>query len=208
MRKSFENAIMIIKRALKGLMRRYLGTQIIKIHYLGKKIVPLNSDVDRLVRPLSFDDFLVGDKEEFTPAKLEVIQERFQDKSYKAFGIKENDQLIYSCWISFEKLGIPIVINNPIRLKQQQGYLEDMYCSISARGKGLHTKMISYCLSRLYDYGKTEGIITIIDGNVPALKASIKSGMNDIGVFYCGRILWRPFCTLSDKTKSIFDSKL
>lgn len=193
---------------IKGLMRRFGGTQIIKVHYLGMRIIPKKTDLDDVVRVLNYDDFLLGDKEEFTPAKLEMIKKRFEDDSYKAFGIIENNKLIYSCWISLKILGLPVVLKEQKQLGPEQGYLEDAYCSIKARGRGMHTKMISYRLSRLFDYGKKDGIITVLDGNLPALKANLKSGMKDIGVFYCGKILWQPFCTLTKKKKSFFDKQI
>ena len=197
-----------MNNVIKSIIRRFFGTQIIKVHYLGKKIVPTKTDVDDLVRELKYDDFLLGDKEEFTTAKLEVIKKRYGDESYKAFGIIENNKLIYSCWISLKILGLPVILKDKIILGPEQGYLEDAYCSLQTRGRGFHTKMISYRLSRLYDNGKKYGVITVLNGNIPALKANIKSGMKDLGVFYCGKFFWRPFCTLSGKKKAHFDAQI
>lgn len=197
-----------MNKVIKGLLRRFIGTQLIKVHYLGKSINPRTTDVDGLVKELEYDDFLLGDKEEFTPAKMDVIKSRLADNNYKAYGIIENNKLIYSCWISLEIIGLPVVLKDKILLGAEQGYLEDAYCSVLARGRGLHTKMITYRLSRLSDFGKKEGIITVLDGNVPALKANLKSGMKDLGVFYCGKILWRPFCTLTTQKKAKFDANI
>lgn len=198
----------LIKKVFKGLIRRFLGTQILKVHYLGKRIVPQDTDWGSLVKPLEYNDFLLGDKEEFTPAKLEVIRRRFEDKSYKAYGIIENNILIYSCWISLVTLGLPTVLDEPLQLSEEQGYLEDDYCSVHARGRGIHTKMIAYRLYELYRIGRKVCITTVMDGNIAAIKANLKNGMKDLGVFYCGRIFWRPFCTLSPRKKIEFDSKL
>lgn len=196
-----------IKKISNGLMRRFLGTQIIKVHYLGRKIVPQTTDVDDLVKPLEYNDFLLGDKEEFTAEKLEIVKKRLDDNTYKAYGIIEDNKLIYSGWISLEKIGLPVILKDEIHLNEYQGYLEDAFCSLNSRGKGIHSKMISYRLSRLFELGKKEAIVTVIEGNTPSLKAEMKNGMKDLGVFYCGKILWRPFCTLSKK-KKLFDTKI
>ena len=196
------------KKIIRGVLRRYFGTQIIKVHFLGQNITPQKTDVDELVKQLEFDDFLIGDKEEFTSEKLDVIKRRLNDNTYKAYGIVENGKLVYSCWISLEKLGLPVVLKDQILLEETQGYLEDAYCSVQARGRGYHTKMITYRLSRLHDYGKQKGVITVIDGNIPALKANVKSGMKDVGVFYCGKLLGKSFCTLTKEKRAQFDSKI
>ena len=198
----------LLKRAFNGFLRRYLGTQVFRVHYLGRETEPRATDLDEVVKPLSIEDFLLGDKEEFTPGNIEVIKNRFGDNSYRAYGVIENQKLIYSSWISLEKLGLPVVLKEGLQLADEQGYIEDSYCSVQARGRGIHTRMISYQLSRLYDYGKKSAVVTVIEGNIPALKANLKNGMIDLGVFYCGKILWRPFCSLSKEKKAMFDSKL
>lgn len=202
------NKGLTIKKIFNGVLRRFLGTQIMKVHYLGTKTRSSSTDIDELVKPLEYNDFLLGDKEEFTEEKLKAVKEKFSDDSYKAFGIIDKGILIYSCWLSLKQLGLPVVLRNPILLNNDQSYLEDAYCSVSARGQGLHTKMITYRNSQSFILGKRESVITVLDGNIPALKANLKSGMKDLGVFYCGRILGRPFCTLTPKKKAKFDSKI
>ena len=197
-----------IKKIFNGLIRRFLGTQIQKVHYLGTMVLPQHSDVDSLVKPLEYNDFLLGDKEEFTPAKLDIISRRLEDKSYKAYGIIENDTLIYSCWISLETLGLPVLLNEPLKLGSEEGYLEDDYCAIKSRGRGIHTQMIAYRLNELYRMGRKVCITTVMDGNIAAIKANLKNGMKELGVFHCGRVFWQPFCTLTPKKKLQFDSNL
>ena len=197
-----------MKRLIKGFLRRYLGTQVIKVHYLGRRIDIDDTYVDDIVSSLKYDDFLLGDTEEFTSAKLEGIKKKFADDTYKAYGILENGTLIFSCWISLKKIGLPVIATSSICLNNDQGYLEDDFCRVEYRGRGFQKRMIRYRLSQLADLGKSEAIVTVIDGNIPSLRAYLKSGMKDLGVFYCGKLLWRPFCTLTYKKKSFFDSKI
>lgn len=198
----------MIKKIFVSLMRRAFGFQLYKVHYLGRNIVPTATPIDNRVRQLKYDDFLLGEKEVFNDEKLSLIANRLQSNTYKAYGIIENNRLVYSCWISLENLGLPVVLKHPIQVGKQQGYLEDAYCSVIARGQGLHTAMIPYRLSRLAEYGKNVGIITVLDGNIPALKANLKSGMIDLGTFYCGKVFWKPFCTLTKQKKAQFDTHI
>lgn len=187
---------------IKIVSSKYLKTRIIKLHYLKAHIdyQKAKTEIEKLqleVRELTYEDFLLGDKAVFCGKKLELIRKRYNDHSYRAYGIVSTNLLIYSTWISLEKLGLPV--KSKFRLNADEGLLEDSYCHPTARGKGLHGKMNFYRLSKLFEFGKTKCIAIVLNGNIPAFKVQFKSGFEELGVFYAGEILGIPFTTLKKK---------
>ena len=192
----------MIKKIFKGILRRVFKTSVLKIHYLELEI-DINKTLQLLegfdlsrVKELSYDDFLLGNKEQFTLDKLAVLKDRFQSGEYKAYGIIEDGCLVYSAWLSLRTLGLP-VNTNPIYLDDDEGYLEDAYCDPKARGRGLHNYMNNYRVMKIYEMGRHKAIVTVLDGNVPALKTQKKSGFQDLGCFYCGKLFGKEFNTLN-----------
>lgn len=185
---------------VKAILLRFLRTEWYKMHYLR-----LNIDLgiieeklrnfDLNVQPLSLDMVLQGDKNVFQGEKLELYKKRITDSFYHGYGIMENGQLIYSTWFSTDNLGLPIIAKR-IPLLPNEGLLEDSYCAPSARGRGLHGKMNFFRLKKLHELGKDRVLAIVLDGNVPAMKVQMKSGFEELGVFYIGRILGVKFCTL------------
>lgn len=193
---------------IKLLVYVFLGTDWTKWHYLrlNTNINEVNKnlkDFDLEVFPLKLSHIAKGDQNVFTGIKLETYKKRFEDSCYFGYGIEENNKLIYSTWISIGNLGLPGV-SKPIPLLPNEGLLEDSYCAPSARGRGLHGKMNFYRLKKLYEKGKDRILAIVMDGNVPAMKVQMKSGFEELGTFYIGKILWIPFCTLNKKK---FDNK-
>lgn len=192
----------VIKIALK----KAFQIEIMKFHYLKIKLdydllkMQLK-DFDLKVKELTCNDFLLGDKSVFQGKKMEVIKKRFDDPTYKSYGIVENGVLIYSAWISLEKFGLPVKSN--IKLKPTEGYLEDDFCHPAFRGQGIHSKMNIYRKVKLCEFGKEDCLITILDGNLPAINTQIKSGARDLGCFYAGKIFGISFVKLN---KSKYDS--
>jgi GNAT superfamily N-acetyltransferase len=192
-----------IKDILRSFKLKYLNIEIYKLHYL-KINININDiicelhDFDLNVKELSYEDFLLGDKTVFFGKKMLIIKQRLEDSSYKAYGIIQNDILLYSAWISLEKLGLPVESN--IRLNKNEGLLEDAYCHPKARGRGIHQKMVPYRLFKLYEFGKREAIAIVLNGNAPAYKALNKAGFKDIGIFYACRLFGIPYVFL-DKNK-------
>lgn len=199
---------MKISNIYKGFLRRILKTQIGKIHYLR-----LNIDIDKVnkaldgfdlpVKELTYEDFLKGDKSVFSGKKLDLVKNRLQDPYYKAYGIIENNRLIYSTWISLKQLGLTIKLKDPIVMASDEGLLEDSYCDPIARGRGLHGKMNNYRIKKLYELGKRRVIALVLDGNTPALKVQKKCGFEELGTFYCGYLFGQNYLTLK---KSKYDN--
>lgn len=184
---------------LKIISGRLLKTYCYKMHYLvldinideiQKKLI----DFDLPVKVLEYEDFLLGDPAVFTVHKLKGVARRLNDGSHKAYGIIENDKLIYSTWISFKELSLPVDIK--YTLPSNEGLLEDSYCNKEARGRGLHFKMNLFRICKLHELGKNRVIVIVLSGNTPAFKVQLKSGFREIGTFHCGRILGKPFSTL------------
>ena len=194
--------------AVKFFLSRYCATEWRKMHYLR-----LNSDIDVLneklqgfdldVLPLTLDMVLKGDDSVFKGAKLDLYKKRLQDPTYYGYGIMEDGKLIYSTWFSTDNLGLPLITKR-IPLLPNEGLLEDSYCAPSARGRGLHGKMNFFRLKKLHELGKDRVLAIVLDGNVPAMKVQMKSGFEELGVFYLGRIFGIKFCTLK---KSKYDAK-
>jgi len=196
---SFKDLVLIF-------LRKYTGTQVGKIHYMRLNIdlertKSMLTDFNLRVKELCYEDFLLGDKTVFNGKKLELVKNRLLDDNYKAYGIIENGKLIYSTWYSTKILGLPIQ-TKPIPLLSNEGLLEDSYCDPVARGRGLHSQMNHFRIFKLYESGKTRVLALVLDGNTPALRVQLKSGFEELGTFYCGRILGFNFHTLK---KSKYD---
>lgn len=197
-----------LKAALKYVCAHYLGTEYNKAHYLRlnidlDKINKVLADFDLDVKELDYEDFLKGDPNVFKGAKMELYKTRCSDPTYKAYGIIENNKLIYSTWISLHKMGM-VVERKEEYLAPNEGYLEDSYCDPVARGRGFHSKMNNYRIMKIHEAGKNRVIAIVQDGNVPAMKVQLKSGFEEIGQFYHGYIFGIKFNTLR---KSKFDDK-
>lgn len=186
--------------------RRVLRIQFGKIHYLRLKI-----DIDEVnrrlagfdlpVKELTYDDFLLGNREVFTSAKLSLLKKRLDDSNYRAYGIIENGRLIYSTWISLERLGLSVNTRN-ILLNPEEGLLEDSFCDYSARGRGIHGAMNFWRIRKLHELGKNIVLAMVLDGNTPAMKVQLKSGFKEVGCFYNGYFMGIKINTLH---KSRFD---
>ena len=196
------------KNAWGFFLHRILHISIGKEHYLR-----LNIDIEKLntelegfnlpVKELVYEDFLKGDKTVFHGKKLEIVRERLNDPSYKCYGILEEGKLVYSTWISLERLGLS-VNTKPIYLLPNEGLLEDSYCAPAARGRGLHSKMNFYRIKKLYELGRNRVLVMVLEGNTPAFKVQFKSGMEDLGTFYNGYLFGFKINTLK---KEKFDGK-
>lgn len=141
------------------------------------------------VRPLTYDDFLLGDKSNFTPSKLKIIKDRFINKEqYTAYGIVSNGQLIYSCWTYRKEL----ILSYGIRLPMEEDVLfMDDYCLPEYRGQRIHTQMNFYRLEQLYNMKNKKVAVLVHVYNKPALRSQITAGFtikNKILVFKIGEI--------------------
>ncbi len=207
-----KNASGVFKYGLKDILNyiklNILHTCCYKEHYLRLNI---NPDVieenlkgfDLEVLPLTLDMVLTGDKNVFKGEKLELYKERLQDPAYHGYGIMEEGKLIYSTWFSTDNLGLPLITKR-IPLLPNEGLLEDSFCAHEARGRGIHGKMNFFRLKKLHELGRDRVIAIVLDGNVPAMKVQLKSGFEELGVFFIGKIFGIRYNTLR---KEKFDNK-
>lgn len=197
-----------IRGAWDFFCHRIIKTYLIKAHYLRLDIDPekldaLMNSFDLNPKELIFEDFLLGDRTVFRGEKLELYKQRFRDPTYKAYGIIENNRLVYSTWISYHRVGMSIE-TNPVYLAPNEGYLEDSYCAPFARGRGLHGKMNNFRIRKIWESGRNRVIAIVQDGNIPAFKVQFKSGLEELGTFFHGYILGIKVNTLK---KEKFDGK-
>ena len=197
-----------IRGAWSFVCHRIIKTYLVKAHYLRMIIDPVSIDnkmkgFDLDVKELSYDNFLNGDPNVFTGAKMELYKQRFKDPTYKAYGIIDNGRLVYSTWISFHHLGMSVE-TKPVYLEPNEGYLEDSYCDPIARGRGLHSKMNIFRIHKIYESGRNRVIAIVQEGNIPAFKVQLKSGLEEIGSFYHGFVFGFKVNTLN---KEEFDRK-
>jgi len=174
------------------------------IHYLKTEIDydKIKTDLKQLeldAKELGYEDFLLGNPNEFTPRKLKLIKERFESSTFKCYGYINNETLAYSTWISLHNIELPLISKKYI-LSEDEGFLEDSYSHPSYRGRGYHSKFNLYRMSKIYELGKKYCLVFVVDGNIPAMKVQQKCGFYDVGCFKVGKIFGIPFTTFN-KTK-------
>lgn len=144
------------------------------------------------VRHLSYNDFLLGDKDYFTNKKLQLIKDRLQNDNYIPYGIINNKKLIYSYWL-LTKGSTIISPHINYHLRNDEFLLLDAYCTPSARGNGLHATVSAYLCLEANQMGKTKGIVIVVKGNIPAQKVQLKCGLNMIFDYYVLTIFGKTF---------------
>lgn len=123
-------------------------------------------------RELVINDFLNSDSPRYITA-----MNRFSSSGFKAFGVFGDGKLVYSCWISLNKLESHEKIISGT-LPSDSFLLIDAYCAPDARGKGIHGTMNAYRLMKGYELGKKKALAIVLHENSPALKSQIKVGFN------------------------------
>lgn len=155
------------------------------------------------VSELSFEDFEKGDPSVFTKRKLEMIGKRFEDGGYRAYGIMEDGELIYSCWLSLRWLDSH---NKCIEglLAEDECALFDAYCSPKGRGRGIHSAMNSFRLMKAYEAGKKRSIVIILAENKPAYKSQLKTGNKVLFKFFVMNVGGKSFTNyFKKKSKTV-----
>lgn len=190
----------IFIRALRSVLYRLFRTYWFKAHVLKKKI-DINLCLEMLskknIAPLQLkkEDFLL-DSEHFDEDKMKSVENRLADASYLPYGIKEDGELIYSCWIALKYLSLPVK-RFRMELHEDEGYLEDDYTVPAARGKGIHQYMLWYRQKIIFENNRKNAVIIINDENKPALHSAMKCGFEKESHFYYGKILGIDFWTLN-----------
>lgn len=125
---------------------------------------------------LNFDDFKNADPHVFSKKKLNLIRSRFESDNFRCYGIIDNRVLVYSFWITTNKISFPSKYKKSLLLDKNEGFLEDAYCHPLYRRKGFHSKMTLYNLLQLHKLDRSKNIVLVLSENRPAYKANLKSG--------------------------------
>jgi len=150
------------------------------------------------VRRLTVDDFKTSFHKVFNEQKLDLITKRLNNDRHKGYGIFHDGHLIYSAWISTDKIIYSSSISKTTPIRSHQAILEDSYCDPDFRNKGLNTKMTLYRLSKIAEIGLTEAVSIVTVDNRPSLKTLLKCGFQRVKKISVIKILGRTFCTEKD----------
>ncbi len=169
----------VFSRGGKALLRK-IGFQAESFFLLRYIIDPeqLKQKGDALdfsdVRSLTLADLTGSDA--FSIEKKALFKSRLESNDYSCYGIKKNDILIYSTWISWKSMGYPGYFEKVDNLRTNEALLEDSYCDPRYRGKGIHYKMNIFRIQQILDSGRTEVLALVLRENLPALRVQLKSG--------------------------------
>jgi len=136
------------------------------------------------VKKLDVNDFKILTQGASHKNKINTIEGRLQDGKHICYGIFEGGKLIYSTWISTDKIIYKSPIHKTFPIESTQAILEDSYCHPDYRNKGLHSKMNLFRLKKIADMGLTEAIVVVVVDNIPAVKTQLNCG------FYKGKKIW------------------
>lgn len=199
-----------LKRTVKFFLRKIginVNSYYYMVNHIDAKARQKQFEAENLppVKVLTYDDFLKGTPEVFNEKKLTLIRQRLANGTFKAFGIVEDGQLIYSCWISLKKLesSNACVEGN---LDENEGLLVDAYCSPTARGRGLHGAMNAYRLWQISQNGKNQAVAIVLKENRPAYKSQLKVGF-EVAFTYYVITVWGKTLTNYFKRKKAYKEK-
>jgi hypothetical protein len=169
----------IVPRIFKSLLRRF-GIQTETFYLLGCEIN--KGDISRKMEAYDFTDVLelsfddLDRSEAFSVDKKTLFAKRLNSNDYSCYGIKDNDELVYSTWISWKYMSYPGTFKKSELLTAEEALLEDSYCSPDYRGKGFHSKMNLFRMQKIAERGKSSILALVLKENSPALKVQLKSG--------------------------------
>lgn len=172
----FKNSI---NRVFKKLLR-YIGIKIecyiyykqeIEIHLIER----VNINPKYIIRKLQYNDYMFSKGLQFDDFKLAIFKKRFEDKFYEAFGVYDNDKLIYSTWISTKDVEISVNTLG-LELEEDEALLLDIITHPEYRRQGLHNFMNIFCLERIMELNKTKAVVLVLKENIPARKSQERSG--------------------------------
>lgn len=126
------------------------------------------------IQELTIDDLKASGS--FSEQKKSLFQVRLKSKEYSCYGIKQEDEIVYSTWISWSTMGYPSYFNKNEKLQQNEALLEDSFCHPTQRGKGLHSKMNLFRMQTINKKGRSKVLALVLKENTPALNVQLKSG--------------------------------
>lgn len=159
------------------------------------------------VKKLSYSDFLLGEKSIFNEKKLNLIKCRFsQENDYVAYGIVENNMLLYSCWIGLKYFETSSAIVSD-KLKEDEFLLLDAYCNPLARGRGIHTSMNAYRCMKAMELGRFVCVAVVLKENIPAKKVQKKCGLDIAFKYYVLKVFGKSYTNFFKKKENFLKNK-
>ena len=167
--------IRVIKYALRMVGIKY------EEYIYCKQLIPdlsqftLNLPASLYLKDLTLQDYLNSSLIPFESYKIELFKKRFKSGNYFAYGIFDNEKLVYSCWISLKVLEMPGTTDS-MSLDVNEGLLVDAICHPDYRSLGIHSQMNIYRLKQVQNAGKTYAVVVLQKENIPARKSQKKAG--------------------------------
>ena len=119
---------------------------------------------------------------DISESKRKLIYERFKKGGYIAFGVLNNNELVYASWLSLDELEIPG--NGIIKIKENECFFLDDYCATHMRRHGIHKVASAERIQTAKNRGKKKASIVVLKENRPALKTQIDFGFKKCFSFY------------------------
>lgn len=189
-----------VKRILLGVLSR-LGisvnkwlvcTQNISVELLNNIVI--NDKFQ--IKEMFLKDFQSSKK--FDSDKLNRIKERFDKKSFLAFGVYDGNDLAYYCWISLREFQFSNNIYQ-MDLKSFEGLLFDAFCFPEYRGNKLHNYMNVFRLKKLIEYNKKEAVVVLLSENTPARKSQKRAGFTCSKIITTYNVFGKKGCFITNK---------
>lgn len=177
-----------LKRSVKAAIRK-LGVNYESYYYIVNDInyeqlkAFFESRPLEGIRELSYQDYVDNPQIGYTGKRLELLKERFDKGTYRAFGVETDGKLVYTCMISMEEFCVSQKWLT-CKLDEDEGYLLDAYCAPEMRGKGIHGTMNALRLMKLWEAGKKKCSGVVVVDNVPSLKSQLKVGYKIVFRYY------------------------
>ena len=176
LKNSFVRLIKLILRSCRVHVETY-------IYYSQEISLNLISNVDIKshyeIQKLDYNNYKDSKGLVFNNFKLGIFKKRLGSNSYEAYGVFEEDKLIYSTWISMNPLEVSLN-RLGLELVPDEGLLLDIETHPEYRRQGLHNYMNMYCLKRLKQIGKTNAVVLVLKENIPARKSQERSGFKKV----------------------------
>lgn len=136
---------------------------------------------------------------QFSELKLKRVKQRISSKNYYSYGVFDNNNLAYYCWISLRKFQFSNDAYN-MPLKSDEGLLFDAFCFPKYRGNKLHNYMNIFRLKKLLEHFKSEAIVVLLNHNKPARRSQRRAG------FICNKSI--TIYTFFGRNKIVIKNKL
>lgn len=120
--------------------------------------------------------------------KINQFINRLSNPTFRMYAVVEGKKVCYYTWISFDEFIFPRYVEQKKELNHDEAFLFDSACAEEYKGRGFHSYMNIFRLRKIYESGRKSGLVLVLEGNSPAMKVQVKSGMKIVKVmktFHC-----------------------